>query len=77
LLGWSGNWLISWSGDQLIGWLVDRERYNFMGNEEKNYPDQRARQRVEKEIFQCISLAYWQHQLDNGANDIFASLNDT
>jgi hypothetical protein len=48
-----------------------------MGNEEKNYPDQRARQRVEKEIFQCISLAYWQHQLDNGANDIFASLNDT
>jgi hypothetical protein len=61
----------------LLGWLVDREWYNFTDDEEKNYPDQRARKRVEKEIFQCTYLVDWQHQLDNGANDISASLNDT
>ncbi|MBY5400824.1 hypothetical protein HFO90_03215 [Rhizobium leguminosarum] len=72
-----GNWLISWFGHRLIGRLVDLEPHNFADGEDKNYPDQRACQRVEKEIFQCISLAVWQHQLDNGANDISALLNDT
>jgi len=75
--GWPGRRLFGWFARWLISWLVDLERYNFMDDDEKNYPDQRACQRVEKEIFQCISLASWQHQLDNGANDISALLNDT
>ncbi|MBX5186020.1 hypothetical protein HJB88_25830 [Rhizobium sp. NZLR5] len=48
-----------------------------MDEDEKNYPDHGAHQRVDNEILQCISLADWQSGLDSGANDISTLLNDT
>ena len=53
------------------------ERRDLTDNDEKNYPDDHTHQRIENEIFQCISLADWRTSLDSGVNDISASLNDT
>jgi hypothetical protein len=77
LIGWLGQRCTGWPGGRLFAEPVNFEGRNMMNDGEKNYPDQRAHQRVENEILQCISLADWQSGLDSGANDIFASLNDT
>jgi hypothetical protein len=48
-----------------------------MDDDEKDYPNRRANERVENKILQCISLADWQNDIDRTANDISISLRDT